>query len=534
MLWREWHRSRPSLWMTILVALLGGTTGLACCIGAFVVWRDGVVAFGVPGPAQLAGTFGYLIQLILGLVMLSVLAPMSLSEERQRGSLDVLIATPLSTWAIVLGKWWGTFRLVPVLAIGPGLMAFALATARRAAVPPVPAGSPPRRRLRISDLWGRLVRCNDPRAWRGDDQYRPGARDLDEATGPGHCHERLRFRVGRGRLANFRLEHLRIRPRPVLAQPHRCRGLHGRRTCLSLCRSPTRSLVDRFLGCRRRRVRHRTLVAHLHAHSTCGLGRIPENPRTSPVLADVIAVLGGTTAASCLYIAITIWVLGVDSHGLNSDDASRCPVLYPARPARVVVALGGCAAVDLCEAEAGPPRHFGQIAPLRPIDRPDRMVAIVPPAVASGCRTQPDRTRLGHGSDNRSGRAEVYAGRDRRRPDAAPFRRAARETRPAQSGGGHEDDNALGTAPRRPPLDSRNARHDDPCLRRGDDRMPAWPWAPGSSAEPGPSPSASAFSCWLPLSGHARYVSTFHSARHARTSIGGHWWVGRVDALARR
>src|SRR5262249_15116590 len=50
-------------------------------------------------------------------------------EERQRGSLDVLLATPLSTRSIVLGKWWGTFRLVPLLAICPGLMALAMATA---------------------------------------------------------------------------------------------------------------------------------------------------------------------------------------------------------------------------------------------------------------------------------------------------------------------------------------------------------------------------------------------------------------------
>jgi ABC-type Na+ efflux pump permease subunit len=31
-------------------------------------------------------------------------------EERNRGSLDVIMATPLSTFSIVWGKWWGSFR----------------------------------------------------------------------------------------------------------------------------------------------------------------------------------------------------------------------------------------------------------------------------------------------------------------------------------------------------------------------------------------------------------------------------------------
>jgi ABC-type transport system involved in multi-copper enzyme maturation permease subunit len=135
-LWREWHRARPSAWMTWLVVLVGGSTGLACIIGAVGVWRKGVIAFAPAGPAQMAGIAGYLLQGILGLLMLSAVAPLSLSEERQRGSLDVLSATPLSTWSIVLAKWWGTFRIVPVLALAPGLMGLALATARRPAPPP--------------------------------------------------------------------------------------------------------------------------------------------------------------------------------------------------------------------------------------------------------------------------------------------------------------------------------------------------------------------------------------------------------------
>jgi ABC-type transport system involved in multi-copper enzyme maturation permease subunit len=68
------------------------------------------------------------LQVSAGLLLLSVSAATSLAEERQRGSLDVLLATSLSTRSIVLGKWWGAFRGVPPLAVLPVLIAAALAT----------------------------------------------------------------------------------------------------------------------------------------------------------------------------------------------------------------------------------------------------------------------------------------------------------------------------------------------------------------------------------------------------------------------
>jgi ABC-type transport system involved in multi-copper enzyme maturation permease subunit len=69
---------------------------------------------------------------------------MSLSEERQRGSLDVLMATPLSTRTIVLGKWLSSFRLIPWLAVGPGILALALAVSPAISIPPLPYSSPRR------------------------------------------------------------------------------------------------------------------------------------------------------------------------------------------------------------------------------------------------------------------------------------------------------------------------------------------------------------------------------------------------------
>jgi ABC-type Na+ efflux pump permease subunit len=49
--------------------------------------------------------------------LFSVSAATSLAEERSSGSLDVLLTTPLPARSIVLGKWWGTFRTVPLFAV---------------------------------------------------------------------------------------------------------------------------------------------------------------------------------------------------------------------------------------------------------------------------------------------------------------------------------------------------------------------------------------------------------------------------------
>jgi ABC-type transport system involved in multi-copper enzyme maturation permease subunit len=129
-LWREWHRSRPSRWLLALVVLIGGSTMIACVVGAVSIWANGLDQGNQPmGP--IIGICGYMLQLGFGFLMLSAVAPMSMSEERQRGSLDLLATTTLSTSSIVIGKWLGTLRLVPLLAIGPGLVGFALASVRK-------------------------------------------------------------------------------------------------------------------------------------------------------------------------------------------------------------------------------------------------------------------------------------------------------------------------------------------------------------------------------------------------------------------
>ncbi len=153
-LWREWHRSRPSRWMMILVTGLMGTTGVLCIVGAIAIWKNGAGQGSGSGWEE-AGMASYMLHIIFGLLMLSATSPTSMAEERQRGTLDILAATALSTRAIVVGKWLGTFRLGVMIALGPGLIALAMATARSASSFPISPGLPPEYYLEDS-LWSRI------------------------------------------------------------------------------------------------------------------------------------------------------------------------------------------------------------------------------------------------------------------------------------------------------------------------------------------------------------------------------------------
>ena len=105
-LWREWNRSNSSRWVRGVGLLYFGLSATFSLIA--IGSQDGVTAAWVNG-----------LQVSIGLVLLSVTSATSLAEERVRGSLDVLMATALPTRTIVIGKWLGTFRLVPLLAILP-------------------------------------------------------------------------------------------------------------------------------------------------------------------------------------------------------------------------------------------------------------------------------------------------------------------------------------------------------------------------------------------------------------------------------
>jgi ABC-type Na+ efflux pump permease subunit len=103
----------------LVLWLLYAALAVACTAAA--AWMT--VQFPSGGPAPLLNA----LQVAAGMLLLSIAAASALAEERARGSLDVLLATPLPTRSVVWGKWWGTFRLVPVLAAPPALATAAVA-----------------------------------------------------------------------------------------------------------------------------------------------------------------------------------------------------------------------------------------------------------------------------------------------------------------------------------------------------------------------------------------------------------------------
>jgi ABC-type transport system involved in multi-copper enzyme maturation permease subunit len=115
--WREWHRMRPS-------RMMRAAWGAFAALG--LLWLAIVVTPAPPGARAESASILVGFQVALGLLLLSVSAATSLAEERVRGSLDVLLSTPMSTRSILAGKWWGTFRQVGPVLFWPALLGLCL------------------------------------------------------------------------------------------------------------------------------------------------------------------------------------------------------------------------------------------------------------------------------------------------------------------------------------------------------------------------------------------------------------------------
>lgn len=121
-LWREWQRQRPSRWIRVVWGLYAAAAALASIYAISIVTFSNGPWFTDPTLAALLN--GFVVS--AGFLLASVSACTSLAEERARGSIDVLMATPLCTRQIIWGKWWGTFRAVPMIAVLPTLVAVAI------------------------------------------------------------------------------------------------------------------------------------------------------------------------------------------------------------------------------------------------------------------------------------------------------------------------------------------------------------------------------------------------------------------------
>lgn len=331
-IWREWHRARPSRWLLFLVLTVGGTTTIGCAYAASTVWAEGLEVMNGPNVAMMIGIFSMMIQLIFGLLMLSAMAPMSMSEERQRGSLDLLAGTTLSTPEIVLGKWLGALRNLPLLAFGPALLALALATASH--VPPASLTAAPTSTVTV---WGQ-------------NRDKPHPAVLLLAAGllavTILAHGALLASVGlalgtwvkrQGRAIALSVSFALIVSAgwPILI------GMMNRGpsdwSFGLMCLSPVASIggLTEYLGDGYARFRDsfRFLIAPgfwvveslamalglvwltNRTFDDC-LGRIPERPRRTPVLSDVVRLLAFLGAVAGLFCAIAI---GVGGTSINAD-----------------------------------------------------------------------------------------------------------------------------------------------------------------------------------------------------------------------
>jgi ABC-type transport system involved in multi-copper enzyme maturation permease subunit len=117
--WRECRLHRRSGWIGLLWGL----------------YVAGALIFSVLAVVECAGQGARMttrwdapfngFQVSVGLLLMSLVTPAALAEERAGGSLELLLSTPLSTRSIVLGKWLAHYRAVPWMALLPGLVAAA-------------------------------------------------------------------------------------------------------------------------------------------------------------------------------------------------------------------------------------------------------------------------------------------------------------------------------------------------------------------------------------------------------------------------
>jgi ABC-type transport system involved in multi-copper enzyme maturation permease subunit len=112
--WREWRRRRPS-WMMRVAWGLYAAVGAGC---VYLVAQPSALSTAGDGIGALN-----MFLVTLGLLLLSVGAATSLAEDRARGTLDVLLSTPLPSRSILAAKWWGGFRRAPAVVVWPALVA---------------------------------------------------------------------------------------------------------------------------------------------------------------------------------------------------------------------------------------------------------------------------------------------------------------------------------------------------------------------------------------------------------------------------
>jgi ABC-type transport system involved in multi-copper enzyme maturation permease subunit len=125
-LWYETRRRVYSPWIQLLLRLYLVFALVFSVLALF----DIVQTYSTSGFTGLTGWLpAYVVafQVTISLPVLLLAAVTAVVEERVQGSLDVLLATPLSTRRLVLTKWWCAFRALPLLLVLPAVLTIASA-----------------------------------------------------------------------------------------------------------------------------------------------------------------------------------------------------------------------------------------------------------------------------------------------------------------------------------------------------------------------------------------------------------------------
>jgi hypothetical protein len=116
--WRECRIQRPTTWVGLLWGFYVAGAVLFSALAAYECSVKGVRA------TRWAGLFNGF-QCAVGLMLLSLVTPASLAEDRARGSLEVLLSTPLPSRNLISGKWLAHYRTVAWMSLLPGVVAVA-------------------------------------------------------------------------------------------------------------------------------------------------------------------------------------------------------------------------------------------------------------------------------------------------------------------------------------------------------------------------------------------------------------------------
>ena len=110
----------------LIVMVLAGLIGIGSLIGGISVWVQGTSLL-MPTADLRVGN--YIVAVAVGFALLAALAASSTSPAATSPAAAPVFAAAISDRKSFAIRWWEAFRLVLLLAIGPALVALALATA---------------------------------------------------------------------------------------------------------------------------------------------------------------------------------------------------------------------------------------------------------------------------------------------------------------------------------------------------------------------------------------------------------------------